>query len=245
MAGEDGIARLRYGEVTASDRAALDGYIDQLAQVDVAALDRPEQLAFWINLYNAGTVALVLDAYPVDTIRRVDGGLLATGPWNRAFLAVAGKQLSLNDIEHAIVRPIWRDARVHYAFNCAALGCPNLAGIAFTGDTIDQMLDEGGRAYVNDPRGFRFKGDRLVASRIYVWFVEDFGGDEAGVLDHAALFAAPALAQQLEAAGGIDSYAYDWGLNDATVTPAHEAPVAVSRSAPIARLDPAGLAESQ
>ncbi|MEM7221326.1 MAG: DUF547 domain-containing protein [Pseudomonadota bacterium] len=214
--GLDGIARLRYAAVTEADLAALESYISALEQVDVAALDRPEQLAYWINLYNAKTVALVLRDYPVNTIRRVDGGLLATGPWNRDVVEVDGRALSLNDIEHTIVRPIWQDARVHYAFNCAALGCPNLIAEAYTGETIDEVLDENARAYVNDPRGFHFEGDRLTASRIYVWFVEDFGGTEAGVLEHAARYAEPELGERLLEAGRINSYEYDWGLNDAS-----------------------------
>ena len=213
--GSDGIARLRYGAVTAGDRAALTLYLSALESVDTAALDRPEQLAFWINLYNAKTVDLVLDAYPVDTIRRVGSGLLPTGPWGLPVLRVAGRPLSLNDIEHTIVRPIWQDPRIHYAFNCAALGCPNLIEIAYTGANVEIRLEANARAYVNDPRGFRFDGDRLTASKIYIWFQEDFGGSEQGVLDHAIPYAAPDLAARLEAANGIDAYDYDWGLNDA------------------------------
>ncbi|MEM0990682.1 MAG: DUF547 domain-containing protein [Pseudomonadota bacterium] len=211
-----GVARVAYGAVTLDDRAALTRYIADLSGVDLQTLDRDEQLALWINLYNAKTVDLVLGGYPVDSIRSIDGGLLGTGPWNRPVLRVLGRDLSLNDIEHAIVRPIWQDARIHYAFNCAAIGCPNLAATPYTGATVDNMLSQNARAYVNDPRGFRFDGDRLIASKIYAWFVEDFGGTESGVLDHAVAFARPDLAAQLRATGRINAYAYDWGLNDAS-----------------------------
>ncbi|MEM9735077.1 MAG: DUF547 domain-containing protein, partial [Pseudomonadota bacterium] len=167
-----------------------------------------------INLYNAVTVDLVLDAYPVASIRRVGAGLLPTGPWGAPVVSVQGKALSLNDIEHAIVRPIWQDARVHYGFNCAAAGCPNLASEAYRGATVDALLDENARSFINDPRGFRDEDGRLVASKIYAWFKEDFGGSDAGVLAHARRYAGPALAARLEGATRIDRYAYDWSLND-------------------------------
>ncbi|MEO0426496.1 MAG: DUF547 domain-containing protein [Pseudomonadota bacterium] len=209
-----GIARLDYAAVTPEDHEALKTYIAALGQEDVAALDRPAQLAYWINLYNAVTVDLVLDAYPVGSIRSVGGGLLPTGPWGAAVVTVGGKPLSLNDIEHAIVRPIWRDARVHYAFNCAAAGCPNLAEVAYRGATVDAVLEANARAYVNDPRGFRDEDGRLVASKIYAWFREDFGDDDAGILSHARRYAGAGLAERLDGAERIDSYEYDWALND-------------------------------
>ncbi|MEL6264592.1 MAG: DUF547 domain-containing protein [Pseudomonadota bacterium] len=212
--GSDGIARIDYAAVTPQDHAALKAYVAALGAEDVAALDRPAQLAFWINLYNAVTVDLVLDAYPVDSIRTVGAGLLPTGPWDAPVVTVGDKPLSLNDIEHAIVRPIWQDARVHYAFNCAAAGCPNLGETAYRGATVEALLDRNARAYVNDPRGLRDEDGRLVASRIYAWFREDFGGSDAGVLAHARRYAELPLAARLRGATRIDRFAYDWTLND-------------------------------
>ncbi|MEL7173174.1 MAG: DUF547 domain-containing protein [Pseudomonadota bacterium] len=212
--GAHRIARVDYAAVSPEDRAALKSYIAALGSVDPAALDRPEQLAFWFNLYNAVTVDLVLDAYPVGSIRRVGARVLPTGPWDAAVVTVGTKTLSLNDIEHAIVRPIWQDARVHYAFNCAALGCPNLAAEAYRGATVDAVLDRNARSFVNDPRGFREEGERLVASKIYAWFKEDFGGNDAGVIAHARRYAEAPLAERLAAAERIDRFEYDWALND-------------------------------
>ena len=215
---EDGVALIRYGEVSATDHAALKAYLDDLSLTDIAALDRPEQLAFWINLYNAKTVDLVLDAYPTRSIRAVRGGVLGTGPWGDKVLVVDEKPLSLNDVEHAIVRPIFRDPRVHYAFNCAALSCPNIASVAYTGANLERLFEAGARAYVNDPRGFSVDGERLTASKIYIWFQEDFGEGAGDVLAHALTYAEPALAERLRARSTIDAYAYDWGLNDATAS---------------------------
>ena len=98
-----------------------------------------------------------------------------------------GAEVSLNDIEHRILRPIWKDARIHYAVNCAAVGCPNLRRTAFTGDNAESLLELAARDYVNNPRGARFDdGGGLVVSSLYSWYREDFGGSVAGVLAQAA-----------------------------------------------------------
>jgi len=206
-----GVHRLRYAAVSGEDRATLDDYRARLAGTEVTALAPGEQLAYWINLYNVVTVTAVLDAYPVDSIREIDD------VWTADRVTVEGRPLSLDDIEHGVIRPVFEDARIHYAVNCAAVGCPNLAAEPYTGDRLDEQLDAAARSYVNDPRGVRasVRGE-LTASSIYNWFMEDFGGSEAAVLDHLAGYAEPALARQIEAADGIAGFAYDWALNDAS-----------------------------
>ncbi len=212
-----GIHRVRYGAVTSNDRAALDTYIGQLAATAVSVLNRDEQRAFWINLYNALTVQVVLDHYPVASIRDIDisPGVFADGPWGAALVTVEGEDLSLDDIEHRILRPVWQDPRIHYAVNCASIGCPNLQMQAFTAANADAMLTAAARAFINDPRGVYVRGDELLVSSIYDWFEDDFGGDEAGVLAHLRTYAEPPLAAQLQAFDGIDGDKYDWTLNDA------------------------------
>jgi Protein of unknown function, DUF547 len=215
--GADGINRVAYGEVDGAGRQALAGYLDRLQQVAVDKLARAEQLAFWINLYNAATVKVVLDHYPVRSIRDIDisPGLFADGPWDKRLVRVGGEDLTLNDIEHRILRPIWRDPRIHYAVNCASLGCPNLATDAFRGDTADAMLDAAARGYVNHPRGVQDQGGRIIVSKIYLWYGEDFGGSDAAILDHLRRYAAPELRAALQGKSRIDGYEYDWRLNDA------------------------------
>lgn len=199
-----------------ADRSALDGYLKRLSTVPVNQLARPEQLAFWINLYNARTVALVLDRYPVNSIRDIKFKLFALGPWSERLLEVAGRKLSLNDIEHGIIRPLWRDPRIHYALNCAALGCPDLRKSAYSGADIEAALEEAARDYVNDPRGMRFDDrGRLTVSKIYLWYEEDFGRSVDGVLAHLRRYADPGLAARLHGRERVDDYAYDWSLNDA------------------------------
>jgi hypothetical protein len=213
----DGPNLVRYGAVRPEDRRALENYIADLGATPISAYARDEQLAYWINLYNALTVRVVLERYPVDSIRDIDisPGLFASGPWGAKLLEVEGEPLTLDEIEHRIIRPIWQDPRIHYAVNCAAVGCPDLAAEPYAGARIDAQLAAAARAYVNDPRGVTVTGDgRIVVSRIYDWFVEDFGGDEAGVLAHLIRHADPALAERLRAIGTLHDTAYDWSLND-------------------------------
>ncbi len=171
-------------------------------------------MAFWINLYNAATVDIVLDAWPITDIRKIDSPILRRGPWDRKAFMVKGQRLSLNDIEHRILRPIWRDVRIHYAVNCASLGCPNLASTPYRPETLQGMLDAAARAYVNHPRGFSRSGGKLVASSIYNWYQSDWG-NEAAVLAHARKYASPKTAMMLGQATRIDDYRYDWSVNSA------------------------------
>ncbi len=213
--GADGIARVGYAAAR-RDLPALRAYIAALEATDPTALAAPAAMAYWINLYNAVTVALVLEAYPVDSIREVRGGLLNTGPWDVETTRVNGTALTLDDIEHGILRPVWRDPRIHYAVNCASIGCPDLAPRAYRSATLETMLEDGARAYVNHPRGARLDEGRLVVSSIYDWFQADFGGTESGVLDHLRHNAAAPLRSQLDGRSGYDDHDYDWSLNDAT-----------------------------
>jgi hypothetical protein len=212
-AGTDGINRFDYANITDGDRARLKGYIEQLAAIDPRTYPRTEQRAYWINLYNALTVDVVLQYYPVKSIRDIERGLLGSGPWKKQLVEVAGQPLTLNDIEHRILRPIWRDPRTHYAVNCASLGCPNLAARAYTAADIDSLLDEAARAYINHPRGVAFENGRLTLSSIYNWFDVDFGESDVAVLEHLAKYAAPDLAGRLAGYDGRIKYDYDWRLN--------------------------------
>jgi hypothetical protein len=213
----DGINRVRYAAVSGADRASLDDYLAGLARLPISTYARDEQMAYWINLYNALTIKVVLEHYPAESIRDIDisPGLFSVGPWGAKLIMVEGQELSLDDVEHRILRPIWRDPRIHYAVNCAALGCPNLQPEPFWAETLDEQLGAAAKAYVNHPRGVAIEGGRVIVSSIYGWFEEDFGGDERGVVEHLERYAAPGLRQQLERVSSIDGYEYDWSLNDA------------------------------
>ncbi|WP_420404003.1 DUF547 domain-containing protein [Nisaea sp.] len=214
--GADGIARVIYGAVTEADRAALRSYVSTLVATPVSRLSRREQLPFWVNLYNALTVGLILEHYPVASIRDIDisPGFFADGPWGKTLVAIEGEDISLDDIEHRILRPVWRDPRIHYAVNCASLGCPDLQAKAMTSANAELFLEDGATAYINHPRGARIEGGKLIVSSIYDWFEEDFGDSDAGVIAHLKRYAKDDLAMALESVTRISDDAYDWRLND-------------------------------
>ncbi len=215
MRDAKGVNRVAYGQVTQADRAGLDRYLTELQAVDPAGLTRDRQLAYWINLYNALTVDLILENYPVASIRDITDGAFSFGPWDRPLAVVAGQSLTLNDIEHRIIRPAFDEPRIHYALNCAAVGCPNLMARAWQADTLERDLAAAERAYVNDPRGVRFDGrGRLILSKIYVWFREDFGPNEKAVIAYLETAAEPELRTRLQDAPRVNAYEYNWALND-------------------------------
>lgn len=214
---QGGVNRIAYGAVPAADRTALAAYLDGLAATPVSILNRSEQRAYWINFYNALTVKVVLDHQPVASIRDIDisPGLFADGPWGKKLVTVEGEGLSLDDMEHRILRPVWRDPRIHYAVNCASIGCPNLQPQAFTAANAERLMEDGARSYVNHPRGASLTGGRLTVSKIYEWFKVDFGDTDAGVIQHLRRYAAPPLAEGLANVTRIADTVYDWSLNDA------------------------------
>ncbi len=218
---DSGINRFDYKalKTNAGDAAKLGSYLASLQALDPRDYSRAEQKAYWINFYNALTVRVVLDAYPVDSIREISESLLGSlgivkGPWDDVHAKVAGQDLTLNNIEHGILRPIWQDARIHYAVNCASHGCPNLSKTAFTADNTEEQLEAAARAYVNHPRGVDFVDDDfIVISSIYDWYEADFGGNTKGVLKHLTAYAVDALAKRLSTFTGSVDYEYDWKLN--------------------------------
>ena len=209
--GADGIARFNYA---GTQHARVSDYLARLTATDPVTLPQAAAFAYWVNLYNALTVHVVLGAYPVQSIRDIGGGVFSRGPWRSKLVRIADQQLSLDDIEHGILRPIWRDPRIHYAVNCASLGCPDLAPRAYTASRLGRMLDAAARAYANHPRGAEVTERGLVVSSIYEWFKVDFGGDDAGVIAHLAKYAEPQKAAAIRAAGRIADDRYDWALND-------------------------------
>ncbi len=215
-AGEDGVHHVAYAAAKGAGEAALAAYVRMLEGTDVDALDRPEQFCFWGNLYNARTVLLILEHWPVRSIREIaiSPGLFSIGPWRRKLMHVGGEALSLDDIEHRIMRPIWRDPRVHYVVNCASIGCPNLKRTAWRPATLEADMEQAAREFVNHPRGVSVGANgRIVVSSIYRWFREDFGDSDAGVIVHLLRHAEPRLAAALRARSRIDGHDYDWLIN--------------------------------
>lgn len=209
----DGLNRFDYGALknSAGDSAALDAYIGSYEALDIDGLSRPEQYVAWVNIYNAKTVQYIRDRYPTRSIR--SGYII--GPWKKVFANVGGTKISLNDIEHEVLRKQWSEPRTHYAVNCASYGCPNLKTTAWEVATLEADLTSAARDYINHPRGVTIRKDgRLQVSTIYKWFKKDFGTSEANIIAHLRQYADADLLAQINARPDIKNYEYDWSLND-------------------------------
>ena len=210
-----GIHRFDYQAVSTNDSAkrALNDYLSTLQALDPREYSRATQMAYWVNLYNALTVHRVLADYPVSSITKLGGGFFSRGPWDEQLANVAGKSLSLNDIEHRILRPIWKDDRIHFAVNCASLGCPNLSAKAYTSDNLEALLDSGAKDYLAHERGAVFDENTLVLSKIFDWYQQDFGSSESQMLATIAKYAPKNKAARIQKHSGRIKYRYDWALN--------------------------------
>lgn len=207
----DGLNRFDYAGLQSNtiDSAALDAYIGSFATLNMDALPRAEQYVSWINLYNALTIQYIRDRYPTKTIRTS-----LFGPWKKIFTTVHGTEISLNDIEHEVLRKQWSEPRTHYAVNCASYGCPNLKPSAWEVATLEADLTSAAEDFINHPRGVTIRKDgKLQVSTIYKWFKEDFGKSEANVIAHLRQYASPELRAKIDAKPDIKNYDYDWALN--------------------------------
>lgn len=192
--------------------AKLDQYLKVLEGADTKALPRDEQFAFYINAYNAWTIKLILTGYPgVKSIK--DLGVFFSSPWKKKLCRIDGEVISLDQIEHGILRPRFKDPRVHFAINCAARSCPPLRSNPYQGAILDQQLDEMASAFINDPSRNRLERTILYVSKIFDWFEEDFNEDVVGFI---LKYANGGLKKGLESNKGdvvIKYLDYDWSLN--------------------------------
>jgi len=206
----------------ARERAALKGYLDGLAAVRRDEFNRwpkPERLVFLINAYNAWTVELILTAWPeVKSIKEL--GSLFRSPWKRAFIPLLGETRSLDDIEHGMIRAkgVYDEPRIHFAVNCASIGCPALRAEAFSAARLDAQLADATRLFLADRSRNRWQGDGLAVSSIFKWYGDDFkqvGGLNAFLASQAdALGLTEAQKQRLrEGRVEIEFLDYDWKLN--------------------------------
>ena len=213
-----GLNRVHYQRVTSTDYQNLQYYLQELQSIDVRNLNRNEQLAYWFNLYNARTISVVLENYPIRSVRQIKEKFTDfVGPFDdEGAVVVLGKSLSLNDIESGIIRPIWNEPRIHYALNCASYGCPNLAATAWQSHDLDARLNGAAFEYINSGRAVKRGLFGVKTSKIYKWYAGDFGG-EAGVLNHLRQYADADTLQKLNGQSSIKGYFYDWSLNDARI----------------------------
>ena len=197
-----------------ADKATLDAYLAPAQHYSTEGLSRNEAMAFWINMYNAWTLELILTKYPdVDSIK--DLGSIFSSPWKKRFVEIGGKTLTLGEIEHDILREQFKDPRIHFAINCASRSCPPLLPEAYRADTLDAQLDGATRAFINDNANTRLNGNRLVVSRIFKWYKDDFESDIPGyILKYASGPLKQALKNQKDSVDVV-FMDYDWSLNTA------------------------------
>ncbi len=210
----------------AADRGRLRQYLANVSAVSPAEFERwgrPSQLAFLINAYNAYTVELVLTGYPdIESIK--DLGTLLRSPWKKRFIPLLGETRSLDDIEHGLIRESGRYAepRIHFAVNCASIGCPALRAEAFIAERLDAQLQEATRSFLADRTRNRLEGNTLHVSSIFKWYRSDFEKGWRGAhtlpeflaLYRKALDLDEGAAIRLKAGAiDIDFLDYDWRLN--------------------------------
>lgn len=203
----DGINLVAYADVTEADAAALQSYIENLANTDITNFSDDEKKAYWFNLYNAVTLDLILDNYPVDSIKDIDD------PWSQKLVNVRGATMSLDQIEHDTLRENYDEPRIHFAVNCASIGCPNLKQTAWEAESLETDLDQAAKDYIASSRGIMIKGEDIQASSIFDWYEEDFGADDEEVLTYLSQFATGDKKSAMQNANDISDYEYDWSLN--------------------------------
>ena len=218
VASDDGINRVTYSDFNDASKTLLNQYLTTLSNVQPTQLNQSQQLAYWVNLYNSLTVQVVLDHPKKDSIRSM-GPLLSFGPWDKTYLTIEGKPVSLNDIEHRILRPIWQDHRLHFVLNCASIGCPNLSRTAYTSDNIEDALARAEQTFLQHPRALSLSDKGVLQlSSLFDWYREDFADNESALLAYLAKqrpdLAETLLVYPIGSNSNID-YVYDWSLNAA------------------------------
>jgi hypothetical protein len=182
----------------------LEVYLNQLSQnAPQSNWSQDEQLAYWINAYNAFTVQLIVENYPLSSITKLDK------PWDMAFITIGGKPYSLNDIEHKIIRTQFAEPRIHFAVNCASQSCPPLLNEAYAADKLEQQLTRQTKAFLNNPKYNDLKGSSAALSKLFDWYKEDFT-KSGSIVDFINQYAT----QPLSASASISFKEYDWNLNE-------------------------------
>lgn len=218
ITNEENINLVDYNHMTQIDLNLLKDYLKKMSEINIDDYNRSEQLAYWINVYNALTIQIVANYYPISTIQEINisPGLFSIGPWGANLITIKNTPLTLDDINNRIIRAIWNDPRTHYALNNATIGAPNLSRKIYQGTTLEQQLNQAASIYINSLRGVHVVEGKLIISKIYEWYEEDFGGTKQDVIFHLLLFADEPLRSQLKHTNSIDGYIYNWHINSPT-----------------------------
>ncbi|MFT6708403.1 MAG: hypothetical protein ACJATF_003264, partial [Flavobacteriales bacterium] len=186
-----------------ADQSKLDAYLKTLAEKTIQSdWTKAEKMAYWINAYNAFTIKLIVDNYPVKSITDLEGGK----PWDRKWIKLGTKTYSLNNIENDILRPKYKEAAIHFAVNCAAKSCPPLLNRAWTKSNLKSNFKKQATAFINNPNYNKISGGKIEVSKIFDWYKVDFGN----LIDYLNKYAAT----KIDAGAEIGYMEYDWRLNE-------------------------------
>ena len=202
------VNRFKYRAVTTDDEAALIDYLSYLQLLDPRQMNKDTQKAYWLNLYNATLVAYIISSEPSVSIRGLNRGDF----WRLTRFNIASQDLSFDDIEHGILRPIFKDARIHFALFRGAVGWANLSKEAYSGERVEQQLDEATRAFLTHPRAVEVEGEELRLSRLFKWKQDDFGDGNDGIKRYIQRYVEPERADRIQRATRV-RYQFDWSLN--------------------------------
>ena len=195
------------------DSEGLQEYLDLLSDNPPAdSWSKNEKLAYWINAYNAYTIKLIADNYPLESIQDLHPTIKIPGVstvWHKKFFKIGGEDMSLNIIEHKILRKDFEEPRIHFAINCASKSCPKLQNKAFTADGMERQLEAATKEFVNDDFRNKLGHDRVQVSKIFKWFTGDFT-ENGSLLDFIRKYAAKEIGEDAE----VDYLDYDWSLNE-------------------------------
>lgn len=186
-----------------ADKAAFDAYLQSLADNPIqSSWSRSKKMAYWINAYNAFTIKLIVDNYPIKSIMDLDGGK----PWDRKWIKLGGKTYSLNNIEHDILRPQYKDARIHFAVNCAAKSCPPVWNRAWTASNLNSQLERATKTFINNSKYNSVSAGSATISKIFEWYAVDFGEIVAYINKYANT--------KVNSGATVNYKEYDWALNE-------------------------------
>jgi hypothetical protein len=212
---EEGINLVDYQSLNKAELKSLKKYIETMSHANIGNYNRNEQLAYWINLYNALTIQTIAAHYSAPTLQKINvsSELLGVGLWKQSVIEINHTPLSLDDIKNRIIRPIWNDPRTLYAVNNATIGAANLSNQAYRGVSLEGQLNNAATSYINSLRGVEVIEGKLVLSQLFEWYKEDFGGSNKNVIQHIEHFAKEPLLSQLKHVNTVDCYSYNWHLN--------------------------------
>jgi len=186
-----------------SDESKLNAYLNQLEGTPIdKGWSKNKKMAYWINAYNAYTIKLILNNYPISSIQKLEGGK----PWDKKWIKLDGRTLSLNNIENDILRPTYKDARIHFAVNCAAKSCPPLLNQAWTASNLNANFEKQAKAFINNSKFNNISGSKVEVSKIFDWYGEDFGDLRSYLNKYSN--------DKINAGTSIQYMDYDWSLNE-------------------------------